>query len=341
MIAPIMIDLTSVVLSQQERDLIVHPLVGGVILFSRNYVSKQQLSELTNEIRETKKGPILIAVDQEGGRVQRFKEEFAKVEPMANIGKLYDYDPTIARMVAVASGYVLASEISSVGIDFSFAPVLDIYNEASTVIGNRAFHQEPQVVYELANAFISGLAQAGLKAVAKHFPGHGSVIADTHKQLVTDERSFIDIDRHDLIPFKYLIADNRLTGVMTSHISFPQVDNHSVSFSAYWLQTILRDHLGFDGVIFSDDLNMSGASSAGEHINRVHLALGAGCDMVLLCNCQSLLTEILADIDLELVSHDSQLPSMQAAAYPAWQSLANQAQWSEAISLLTEHKMII
>ncbi|MBK5104147.1 MAG: beta-N-acetylhexosaminidase [Burkholderiales bacterium] len=294
-LGPVMLDVAGLELSAAEGEMLRHPLVGGVILFSRNYRSPQQLCELTAAIRSLRRPELLIAVDHEGGRVQRFLEGFSRIPPMRRLGEAWDRDRAAACTAAGDIAYVLASELLACGVDFSFTPVLDVDFGASGVIGDRAFHSEPAAIAQLSAALIAGLREAGMASVGKHFPGHGHVRADSHLAVPVDERSYAEIEAVDLAPYKELIKRG-LTAVMPAHVIYPEVDAHPAGFSAKWLQQILRGQLGFDGVIFSDDLSMEGASVAGGVVERAHAALNAGCDMVLLCNAPGAAAELLAGL---------------------------------------------
>ncbi|MCY7389140.1 MAG: beta-N-acetylhexosaminidase [Burkholderiales bacterium] len=279
-----------------------HPLIGGVILFARNFSSPEQLKTLTAGIHELREPPLLIAVDHEGGRVQRFREGFTQIPPMRLLGLQWDVSRQDATHLSENVGYVMASELIAHGIDFSFAPVLDVDWGESGVIGDRAFHKEPVAIAELGSALIAGMEKAGMGAVGKHYPGHGFVRADSHHEVPIDERSFEEINQADLIPFK-LLAEQGLRAVMPAHVIYPLVDSKPAGFSSKWLKEILRGEIGFDGLIFSDDLSMEGASTAGSVTQRAYAALNAGCDMVLLCN-----DPVLADELLQGLSADGILP---------------------------------
>ncbi|HUL93754.1 MAG TPA: beta-N-acetylhexosaminidase [Burkholderiales bacterium] len=278
----VMIDLAGPELGAEEKELLRHPSAGGVILFSRNFESPRQLLALTRRIR-AERPELLVAVDHEGGRVQRFQEGFTRIPPMRLLGERWNADAGEANALAEAIGYVIAVELQAHGLDFSFAPVLDVDFGSSSVIGDRAFSDEPTVIAALARAFVSGLTAGGAPSVGKHFPGHGYVKADSHVDVPVDERSFAEIDATDLLPYRELIASG-LTGVMPAHVIYPEVDERPAGYSAAWLQDILRGRLGFDGMIFSDDLSMEGARIAGGPAERAVAAIEAGCDMVLLCN---------------------------------------------------------
>ena len=278
-----MIDVESYHLNIEDMQRIKHPLVGGVILFTRNYQNKNQLKQLVSQIRGIKKN-ILIGVDHEGGRVQRFKDGFTSLPPMAMLGKMYDQDEQKAKEFASLVGWVIAKELGGCDIDFSFTPVLDVNYGASSVIGDRAFHEQVSPVIELANNLIQGLEDGGMQAIGKHFPGHGFIKEDTHLEKGEDKRKFSDIKENDLKVFISLI-NNGMKGIMPSHIIYSSCDSLPAGLSRFWLQDQLRDKLGFKGAIFSDDMSMKAAKFVKENIvERLLMALNAGCDMVLLCN---------------------------------------------------------
>ena len=289
----VMLDVEGKQLNDADRRRLCHPLTGGVILFSRNYESPRQLEELTAAIHRLRRPPLLIAVDHEGGRVQRFREGFTRLPPMRALGAIWDTHPQRARHLARDAGYVLAAELRAQGIDLSFTPVLDLDFGNSAVIGDRAFHSQPQAVIELAGALIEGLALAGMASCGKHFPGHGFIAADSHTEVPVDTRSLAQIEAADLLPFRELVAHG-LSAVMPAHVIYPAVDERPAGFSKIWLSQILRTQMEFQGVIFSDDLSMEGARVAGDIVARAHAALDAGCDMVLVCNRPDAADELLS-----------------------------------------------
>ena len=287
----VMLDVAGLRLGPEEKERLRHPATGGVILFARNFESPRQLRALTAEIRAQRPG-LLIAVDHEGGRVQRFQEGFTRIPPMRLLGQRWEADAGGARALAEAIGYVIAMELRAHGVDFSFAPVLDVDFGSSSVIGDRAFSDEPTVIASLAGAFVAGLSAGGAASVGKHFPGHGYVKADSHVDVPVDTRNLSDIEETDLYPYRGLIAQG-LSAVMPAHVIYPKVDSKPAGFSRVWLQDILRGLLKFDGMIFSDDLSMEGASGAGGPADRAIAAVEAGCDMVLVCNAPDAAAEVL------------------------------------------------
>ena len=291
-LGPLMVGIAGPRLTQEERELLRHPLIGGVILFTRNYEETEQLQALTASIHAIKDSPLLVAVDQEGGRVQRFRDGFVSLPPMRQLGRIHDRDPKKAKSFAQLIGWLMAAELRAVGVDLSFAPVLDLDCGSSEVIGNRAFHKDPETVADLAHAFMMGMENAGMRAVGKHFPGHGTAAADSHVVVVTDNRAYQDIAAEDLIPFERMI-DFGLAALMAAHVVYPRVDAKPAGFSRFWLQQVLRESLGFQGAIFSDDLGMAGAGMAGAMGERAEAALEAGCDMILVCNELTLIPSLL------------------------------------------------
>lgn len=281
-IGPLMIDLAGAEISASERAWLSHPAVGGVILFSRNFRDKQQITRLISELHSVKSPALLVAVDQEGGRVQRFKDGFTVLPAMRTLGDLYDHDPIQALDCSELLAWHLATQLRAIDIDFSFTPVLDLSTAYSQIIGDRAFHSDPDIVAHLADHFIQGLRRGGMQAVAKHFPGHGTVVADSHLECPFDEREYKAI-KQDLRPFELMLAKG-LVGVMSAHVVYSRIDSKPASFSQIWLNDILRKKLSYQGVIFSDDMSMLGAYCVGDIQQRISLALNAGTDMVLICN---------------------------------------------------------
>lgn len=286
-LGPLMIDIAGLELSALDRQRLAHPLVGGVILFARNYRDPQQLTVLCAAIHALRSPALPIAIDHEGGRVQRCREGFTHVPPMRRLGELWDTDPPAARRAAADLGYLLAAELRACGVDFSFTPVLDLDWGPSGVIGDRAFHRDPNAIAELAGALIEGLGAAGMGCCGKHFPGHGWVAADSHLAIPVDERSLAEMEP-DLTPYRRL----KLDAVMPAHVIYPQVDPRPAGFSPVWLKK-LRKEFGFDGVIFSDDLSMEGAAFAGDMVQRADAAWNAGCDVLLICNSPDAVATVL------------------------------------------------
>jgi len=296
-LGPVMLGLDGCELSAEEGELLRHPLVGGVILFARNYRSPEQVAALTAAIHALRQPRLLVAVDHEGGRVQRFRDGFTRLPAVRRLGEIYDRDPMRAKRLARVTGWLMAAELRAVGVDFSFAPVLDLDHGVSGIIGDRAFHRDPEAVADLAHAYASGMQKAGMEAVGKHFPGHGGIAADSHLELPVDPRPYADLAEADLLAFERMIHYG-LAALMPAHVLYPQVDDRPAGFSARWLKDILRRQLEFQGAIFSDDLDMVGAGEAGSPPERARAALAAGCDMALACNDRRAAVAILDNLRL-------------------------------------------
>jgi len=290
---PLILGVEGPELTAADRERLRHPLVGGVILFSRNFGDVAQLRALTDAIRAARDPALPISVDHEGGRVQRFRDGFTAIPAMRTLGELWDRDVAAAAAEAMRLGWLLASELRACGIDFSYAPVLDLDYGTSAVIGDRAFHRNPNAVAHLAHALCRGLRAGGCAAVGKHFPGHGHVAADSHVDLPVDERPLAALIADDLVPFGALVRAG-LEGIMPAHVVYPDVDTRPAGFSPVWIDEILRRLLGFDGLVFSDDLGMAGAKVAGDVVARADAALAAGCDVVLACNEFDAMDELLS-----------------------------------------------
>ena len=316
-LGPVMLDVVGKSLSDDDLRRLHHPLTGGVILFSRNYESRAQVTALCAEIHRARPG-ILIAVDHEGGRVQRFRSDgFTRLPAMRSLGQLWDRDVLESCKAATALGYVLAAELRACGVDLSFTPVLDLDYGPSEVIGDRAFHRDPRVVTMLAKNINHGLLQAGMANCGKHFPGHGFVAADSHIAIPVDERDPKDILKEDAAPYGWLGMS--LSAVMPAHVIYPFFDSQPAGFSRKWL-SLLRDELGFEGVIFSDDLSMEGASVAGNVVQGAHAALKAGCDMVLVCNSPDKADQLLEGLDPSVAIDAKRSAARIAALVPTSQA---------------------
>ncbi len=334
-LGPVMVDIKGIELSADERELLLHPAIGGVILFSRNFYSPSQVTELIREIHALREPHLLVAVDQEGGRVQRFREGFTRLPPVRCFGQIHERNPEEAREVAWTTGWLMASELRATGVDFSFAPVLDLDWGVSEVIGDRAFHSDPEIVARLAGAWQSGMREAGMPTTGKHFPGHGAVLADSHVDVPVDERPFEMVLAQDLLPFARLIK-NGMAAVMTAHVIYDRVDRLPATFSRYWIQEVLRDRLGFQGVVFSDDLGMAGAGVAGDILARAEAALEAGCDMILVCNDAAGARRVVESIrwsDTPL-GH-LRLARMHGRPAPGRQELLGDSRWKAAVEKVT------
>ena len=325
-IGPIMLDVAGLTLTQDEKEKINHPNTGAVILFSRNYQDPEQVTELINQIRAARNGNILVAVDQEGGRVQRFQHGFTRLPPAASYAQTPD--------LAESSGWLMAAELLAVGVDFSFAPVLDIDCGVSEIIGNRSFSTDPALATRLSSLFRKGMNQAGMAATGKHFPGHGAVALDSHLTLPIDERDMDSIRAKDLVPFKQLIEEG-LEGIMPAHVVYPKVDPNPAGFSPFWIQQILRKELNFNGTVFSDDLSMEGAASVGDFPERARLAQLAGCDMILVCNNPAAAEQVL---DALPITHDpvreQRLGRMQGKPQMNREQLMHTEKWQQLSTLI-------
>ncbi len=331
-LGPLMVDLNGVALEPEEREFLAHPLIGSVILFSRNYESPEQLSRLVAEVHAIRSPALLVAVDQEGGRVQRFQEGFTRLPSMRAIGRRFSGNPTEGLALARRLGWLMAAELRAVGIDMSFAPCVDLDYGVSQAIGDRALHRDAAAVGGLAVAYMLGMRDAGMAATAKHFPGHGAVAADSHVALPMDRREWSDIEA-DLLPYRRLIA-NGLPAVMAAHVVFPEVDAMPASLSSRWIGGVLRGELGFQGAVFADDLSMAGAAAYGDIIARSELALAAGCDVLPVCNDRAAALRLVDSMQKRTVDPVSRLrlARMRAREVVDSQALQSDPRWQEGVA---------
>jgi beta-N-acetylhexosaminidase len=334
-LGPLMVDLAGPDLLPDEAEILRHPLVGSVLLYTRNYQNPKQIASLCAAIRAVRSPPLLIAVDQEGGRVQRFREGFTRLPPARALGRRFDGDRHEGLRAAHSVAWLMAAELHAASVDFSFAPCVDLDYGLSEVIGDRAFHHDPDAVSALAAAWLAGMRESGMAAVAKHFPGHGAVRADSHLVLPTDRRTYADMEP-DLRPYRLLI-ENQLAGVMLAHVAYPAVDAAPASLSRRWVTDILRGSLGFHGCVFADDLSMGGAAVAGDVPTRARLALAAGCDVLPILNDHAAVEGVLSTLDAGAISPASQarLVRMRARGAPP-ANLAGDPRSREARAIIEE-----
>jgi beta-N-acetylhexosaminidase len=326
-----MIDVAGTELTAEDVEVLSHPMVGSVILFSRNYRDVAQVTALTAAIRALRSPPLLIAVDHEGGRVQRFREGFTRLPAARLLGRRYNEDKRDAMVLAHGAGWLMASELRAVGVDFSFAPCVDLDYGVSEIIGDRAFHADPDAVAALAAAYMAGMREAGMAAVAKHFPGHGAVIADSHVALPVDRRKFVDLEA-DIRPYRLLI-ENNLAGIMGAHVVFPAVDALPASLSKRWIAGVLRGEMGFHGCVFTDDLTMAGAAAFGGVIKRAELAFAAGCDVLPICNDRQAVKSVLDHFGPDMGSPASQARVVRMRARGEGPvNLGADRQWQEIVT---------
>jgi beta-N-acetylhexosaminidase len=332
-VGPLMIDIAGTELTAEDIEVLSHPLVGSVILFTRNYRDPAQVTALTAAIRAVRTPHLLVAVDHEGGRVQRFRDGFTRLPAARLLGRRYDEDHREGLGLAHSVGWLMASELRAVGVDFSFAPCVDLDYGVSEIIGDRAFHADPDAVAALAVATMAGMREAGMAAVAKHFPGHGAVVADSHLALPVDRRKFVDLEA-DIRPYRPLIANN-LAGVMGAHIVYPAVDPHPASLSKAWIGGVLRGELNFHGCVFADDLTMAGAAAIGGIVERVELAFAAGCDVLPICNDRQAVKSVLDHFGPDAASPASQARVVRMRARgEAPNNLGADRQWQQTVMLI-------
>lgn len=314
----LMLDLSGHSLTDEEKIILQNPQVGGVILFSRNIFSRHQVISLCQAIQDINPY-LIIAVDQEGGRIQRLEEDYTRLPSMQKLGQLAAKDIETGLALANHLGWLMASEVIASGLDISFAPVLDLDLKTSSIIGDRSLGENPREVIALADSYINGMNEAGMKAIGKHFPGHGGIQADTHLEYSEDHRSLIQLEQHDLLPFSLL--HNKLGGIMTAHVSFPEIDSEIPTFSKFWLQEILRKKIHFNGVIFSDDLSMKGTNFFGDIVSKTHQALQSGCTMILICNDRAGVNQALEFMLNQNISQSTEIPLLKASKSLTWDDL--------------------
>ncbi|MFZ7174329.1 beta-N-acetylhexosaminidase [[Pasteurella] aerogenes] len=334
----LLIDLNGLELTQEEVELLEHPLVAGLILFTRNFYDREQVTELVNAVRQRVKKPLLITVDQEGGRVQRFRDGFTQLPAMQSFAQCYR-DPLQQHQMAQEAGWQMAAEMTALGIDLSFAPVLDLGHQCKA-IGDRSFHEDQLRVTRLAGYFIEGMRQIGMATTGKHFPGHGHVLADSHLETPRDERAKAEIFAQDIQPFQWLIEQKKLDAIMPAHVIYTQCDTQPASGSRYWLQEVLRGQLGFQGAIFSDDLGMKGANFMGDVVQRCQQSLSAGCDLLLLCNEREGVIQVLdqfkpQESTAQAEQRQQRLQTLFNPRRLSWRELEKQARWQKNREVLT------
>ena len=337
-LGPLMVDVEGVELKPEERELLQHPLVGSVILFMRNYQDPVQIEALVQSIHRVRSPRLVVAVDHEGGRIQRFRDGFSVLPSARRIGHEYDVSAAEGRSLAREMGWLMAAELRAIGVDLSFAPCVDLDYGVSEVIGDRAFHARAEIVSELAVAYMGGMREAGMVATAKHFPGHGAVVADSHHAIAVDRRALVDLSE-DILPYRRLIA-NGLVGVMMAHVCYPAEDRWPASASEFWIRHVLREQLGFQGVVFADDLSMKGAAASGDITERAERALRAGCDVLPVCNHRPSVEQLLKSL---VVPDDpaSALRRVRLRGRTLFEpsKLKEMTRWTEARGLLNKAAM--
>ncbi len=335
-LGPLMVGIEGTVLTATEREMLAHPAVSGVVLFTRNYSDPEQLTALCDAIHGVRAPALLITVDQEGGAVQRFRTGFTRLPAPGALGPIYDHDPDRARRLARTTAWLMAAELRACGVDLSFAPVLDLGRGISHVIGQRAFHRDAAVVASLGHAWVRGMREAGMAAVGKHYPGHGSVAADSHVALPQDNRTLAEIAAADLVPFQRLAATG-LPAMMTAHVVYPEVDDRPASFSTLWVRDILRRRIGFQGAVFSDDLGMEASASIGDMEQRIEAALNAGCDAALVCAHEQVAPVIEAVGTHPDPASAMRLARLHGRPVPDRATLLRSPEWAEAVAAVREY----
>jgi beta-N-acetylhexosaminidase len=332
-LGPLMVDVEGLELTPEDREVLRHPLVGSVILFTRNYATSEQLTRLVADIHAVRQPALIVGVDQEGGRVQRFRSGFSGLPAPRRIGHEFDLDAKHGLALARSMGWLMAAELRAHGVDLSFAPCVDLDYGVSEVIGDRAFHAKPDVVAQLAVAYMAGMKDAGMAATAKHFPGHGAVVADSHQSLPVDRREWAGL-ADDVLPYRRLIA-NGLPGIMVAHVLFPAVAPEPASLSRRWVENALREELRFEGAVFTDDLSMGGAAEYGDIVARAGAALEAGCDVLPVCNDRASVMKLIDELVFEVqpTSH-LRLVRMRGRTAPERDALYAGAPWRAAVDLL-------
>jgi beta-N-acetylhexosaminidase len=329
-----MLDIEGTELTPTDRDILREPAVGGLILFSRNFASPDQLAELVAEVRSLRKPPILIAVDHEGGRVQRFRDGFTTIPPMRQIGHYYDSDPQAALELSRSVAWLIGVELRAYRIDLSFSPCLDLDWGVNSAIGDRAFHRDPEAVVQLATRYCRGLREAGMAAVGKHFPGHGAVTADSHERLPVDRREFGQL-LDDMRPYDSLLGLGLLPAVMMAHVVYAEADRLPASLSPFWIRRQLREQLGFDGAVFSDDMSMKATADYGSMARRARMALEAGSDMVVICNDRPAAARAVAALaDYSNPPSLVRLARLHGSAGPDRERLHASVEWQSTVERL-------
>lgn len=335
-LGPVVLDIEGIELQAEEKEILGHPQVGGLILFTRNFEDSKQIAELVKSIRDVRE-ELVICVDHEGGRVQRFRKDFTVLPAMQSLGMEHQEQSELAKNHATELGWLMASELLSHDIDLSFAPILDLDESFSDIIGDRAFSNDPDIATTLAEAFIDGMHEAGMAATGKHFPGHGGVKADSHLELPVDNRTLEVLEQRDIIPYTRLL--DKLDAVMSAHIQFPEIDEALVSFSSFWIKHYLKKNMGYQGIVFSDDLTMEGAAGVGDYDARAKLALEAGCDVVLVCNNAAGAIRVIESLEGDPQQYDVRsIAALRAKKRESFEELKNNSRWKLAQEIVEKLK---